>query len=72
MIYRFADFALDTDALELTQDGKTVEVEPQVFSLLACLIENRDRVVTKDEIIEMVWDGRIVSDGALIEFVFTR
>ena len=42
-----------------------MKVEPQVFSLLACLIENRDRVVTKDEVIEMVWDGRIVSDGTL-------
>ena len=65
MIYHFADFILDTEGLELTQGGEAVEVEPQVFSLLACLIENRDRVVTKDEIIEMVWDGRIVSDGAL-------
>jgi TolB-like protein len=65
MIYRFGDFALDTDSLELTQAGKAVEVEPQVFSLLACLIENRERVVSKDELIERVWDGRIVSDGTL-------
>ena len=36
-----------------------------MFSLLACLIENRERVVSKDELIEMVWDGRIVSDGTL-------
>ena len=46
-------------------DGAPVELEPQVFSLLACLIENNDRVVTKDELIEIVWDGRIVSDGTL-------
>tara|TARA_B100000315_G_scaffold177300_1_gene165858 strand:+ start:1364 stop:2836 length:1473 start_codon:yes stop_codon:yes gene_type:complete len=36
-----------------------------VFSLLVCLIENRDRVVSKDELIELVWEGRIVSDGTL-------
>ncbi|MFP6732649.1 MAG: winged helix-turn-helix domain-containing protein [Rhodospirillales bacterium] len=65
MIYRFGDFALYTDSLELSQGGAPVEVEPQVFSLLACLIENRERVVSKDELIEKVWDGRIVSDGTL-------
>ncbi|MFP6732644.1 MAG: winged helix-turn-helix domain-containing tetratricopeptide repeat protein [Rhodospirillales bacterium] len=65
MIYHFGDFALDTDSLELSQGGAPVEVEPQVFSLLACLIENRERVVSKDELIELVWDGRIVSDGTL-------
>ena len=65
MRYQFKDFTLDIESLELKQGGALVEVEPQVFSLLACLIENRDRVVSKDELIEMVWDGRIVSDGAL-------
>ena len=65
MIYQFNHFTLDTESLELKDGGDLVEVEPQVFSLLACLIENSDRVVTKDEIIEQVWDGRIVSDGAL-------
>ena len=65
MIYHFGDFALDTDSLELSQGGAPVDVEPQVFSLLACLIENRARVVSKDELIEMVWDGRIVSYGTL-------
>ena len=65
MIYKFNQFTLDTDSLELKQGAELVEVEPQVFSLLACLIKNRDRVVTKDELIDVVWDGRIVSDGAL-------
>ena len=65
MIYKFDQFTLDTESLELKQDGEPIEVEPQVFSLLACLIENADRVVSKDELIEMVWDGRIVSDGTL-------
>ena len=62
---QFGEYSLDTESLELTNSGKPVEIEPQVFSLLVCLIENRDRVVSKDEIIEMVWDGRIVSDSSL-------
>ncbi|MCZ6772829.1 MAG: winged helix-turn-helix domain-containing protein [Proteobacteria bacterium] len=45
--------------------GEEIAVEPQVFALLQFLIENCDRVVSKDEIIEHVWDGRIVSDGTL-------
>ncbi len=40
-------------------------MEPQVFRLLVFLIENRDRVVSKDQIIETVWEGRIVSDATL-------
>ena len=65
MIYRFGRFALDTDSFALTADGEVIAVEPQVFSLLQFLIENRERVVIKDEIINEVWDGRIVSDGTL-------
>jgi TolB-like protein len=65
LAYQFGDITLDPDSLELKQGGEVVEVEPQVFSLLVCLIENRDRVMSKDEIIEQVWDGRIVSDGTL-------
>ena len=65
MIRRFGRFSIDPDRLELSEDGAPVAVEPQVFSLLAFLIENRDRVLSKDEIIENVWRGRIVSDGTL-------
>lgn len=65
MVYLFGEFSLDTESLELQQNGKPLDVEPQVFSLLTCLIRNRDRVVTKDELIETVWGGRIITDGAL-------
>ena len=65
MIYRFGSLSLDTDGLDLKAGSEKVAVEPQVFSLLQYLIENRDRVVTKDELIEHVWDGRIVSDATL-------
>ena len=65
MIYRFGDHAIDTRNYRLTAGGREIAVEPQVFSLLQLLVENRDRVVGKDEIFEHVWDGRIVSDGTL-------
>ena len=65
MNFRFDAFALDTDGYILTKGTEAIALEPQVFALLQFLIENRDRVVSKDEIIEQVWDGRIVSDAAL-------
>ena len=65
MIYRFGDHTLDTEGFRLSAGDDEIPVEPQVFALLQLLIENRHRVVSKDEIIEHVWDGRIVSDGTL-------
>ncbi len=65
MIYRFGAYSVDPERLELSEAGAPVSVQPQVFALMVFLIENRDRVVTKDEIIDTVWDGRIVSDGTL-------
>jgi len=65
MIYLFDDFELDAGKIELRKGGETVGVEPQVFALLLLLVENRDRMVSKDEIIEKVWDGRIVSESAV-------
>ncbi len=68
MIYRFAGFELDLAAVELRADGKALSLEPQVFALLALLallVENRERLVSKDEIIEKVWDERFVSDAAV-------
>lgn len=65
MRYLFGEFDLDADKHELTQNGAPVSIEPQVFSLLVYLIENREKVVSKDDIIEAVWDGRFVSDSAV-------
>lgn len=65
MIYRFASCEIDTSKFEVRRDGARVAVEPQVFDLLLLLVENRDRMVTRDEIIERVWRGRIVSDAAV-------
>jgi TolB-like protein/DNA-binding winged helix-turn-helix (wHTH) protein len=65
MIYLIGAIAIDTEAYEVRSDGSPVAVEPQVFDLLVLLVENRDRIVTRDEIIERVWKGRIVSDAAI-------
>ena len=63
--FAFDDFHLDTDRRELSRGGEAVRVEPQVFDLLEFLIRNRARLVTRDDVIASVWDGRIVSESAL-------
>ena len=65
MIYAFSGFQVDSDRLELSRDGETIALQPQAFALLLFLIENADRVVSKDEVIDTVWQGRIVGDGTL-------
>jgi TolB-like protein len=65
MIYRFGGFELDLARAELRAGGEPRPIEPQVFALLALLVENRERLVSRDELIEKVWDGRIVSDAAI-------
>jgi DNA-binding winged helix-turn-helix (wHTH) protein len=65
MIYTFEDFTLDIDRHELHRGAERVAVEPQVFELLRYLICNRDRVVSKDDLIASVRDGRIVSESTL-------
>ena len=65
MIYRFGPFELDLARVELRTGGEVRPLEPQVFALLAFLVEHRERLVSRDEIIEKVWDGRVVSDSAV-------
>jgi TolB-like protein/Tfp pilus assembly protein PilF len=65
MQFHFSDHVLDARLRELTRAGETVGVEPQVFDLLVYLVQNRNRVVSKDDLIETVWDGRIVSESTL-------
>ena len=65
MQFHFSNHVLDVDLRELTRGGESIAVEPQVFDLLVHLVENRDHVVTKDDLIETVWDGRIVSESTL-------
>jgi TolB-like protein/Flp pilus assembly protein TadD len=63
--YLFEEYSFDTDRRELHRDADLVPVTPQVFDLLDYLIRNRERVVSKDELINAIWDGRSVSDAAL-------
>ena len=65
MSYRFDNCVLDVDRRELRRGTTLISVEPQVFDLILYLVENRDRVVTKDDLINAVWGGRIVSESAL-------
>ena len=65
MVYLFDDFLLDPVRSGLSLNGKEVPLEPQVLRLLSYLLENRDRIVSKDELIDGVWDRRIISDAAL-------
>jgi DNA-binding winged helix-turn-helix (wHTH) protein/alpha-beta hydrolase superfamily lysophospholipase len=64
-VYRFADCQVDPRRFELRRGDSVVHVEPQVFTLLAHLIEHRDRVVAKTELLDAVWGGRFVSESAL-------
>ena len=61
----FEEYAFDTDRRELHRGADVVSVAPQVFDLLDYLIRNRERVVSKDDLINAIWNGRIVSDAAL-------
>ena len=63
--YLFEEYAFDTDRRELHRGADVVSVAPQVFDLLDYLIRNRERVVSKDDLINAIWNGRIVSDAAL-------
>src|SRR3984885_1900582 len=65
MQFLFADYILDTDRRELRRGSQPIAVEPQVFDLLVYLMHNRDRVVSKDDLIASVWKGRIVSESTL-------
>jgi TolB-like protein/predicted ATPase len=61
----FGDQALDVDRRELRRGAELIALEPQVFDLLVYLVRNRDRVVSKDDLLEAVWGGRIVSESTL-------
>jgi DNA-binding winged helix-turn-helix (wHTH) protein len=63
--YLFEEYAFDTDRHELHRGANVVSFAPQVFDLLDYLIRNRERVVSKDDLINAIWNGRSVSDAAL-------
>lgn len=69
MPFAFEHFVLDESRRELRRGGDLVAVEPKVFDVLVHLVGNRERVVTKDDLINAVWDGRVVSESALTSAV---
>jgi TolB-like protein len=65
MLWRFGPFELDAGRFELRRAGLVVPIEPQVLSLLILLVTHRDRLVTRDDLVDRIWNGRIVSDSAI-------
>ena len=61
----FDNHTLDTDRRQLRCNSDSIAVQPQVFDLLVYLVQNRDRVVSKNDLIASVWGGRMVSESAL-------
>jgi DNA-binding winged helix-turn-helix (wHTH) protein/TolB-like protein/tetratricopeptide (TPR) repeat protein len=69
MKYQVADYVIDTALYRISSRGAAIAVEPKVFDLLVYLIQHRDRVLSREELFENVWDGREVSDATLSNHV---
>ena len=65
MMYLFDDYTLDTQLYELRHAGVLCPLEPQVFDILLHLIQHRDRVVSREELLEHVWPERFISEATL-------
>jgi len=65
MILSFDEFELDTSNAELRFGNREISLEPKPYRLLCLLVENRDRVISKEELIEAIWDGRFISDATI-------
>ncbi|MEY4578457.1 MAG: hypothetical protein RL701_3160 [Pseudomonadota bacterium] len=69
MIHNFLDFELDETLFELRQRGKPLEIQARVFATLLCLVRNRGRIITRDELTQSVWKDTVVSDAAISQVV---
>ena len=69
MTFVFGDYALNQDRRELTRGSLVIPTGPQVFDLLVYLVQNRARVVSKDDLLQAVWRGRIVSESTLTSHI---
>src|SRR5690348_751330 len=70
MQFLFDDHLLDTDVRELRRGLDLVAVEPQVLDVLIYLLQNRDHVVSKDDLVTSIWGGRAVSDATLTSRIY--
>lgn len=71
MVFTFGDFSIDTDRYVLQRHGKEIPLEPKIFDVLRHLIENRDRVVLKEELLEDLWPGEFVTESVLPRCIAT-
>jgi DNA-binding winged helix-turn-helix (wHTH) protein len=65
VVWHFDDFVLDVPQYELRRNGVAIRMEPQVFDVMTHLVNNHQRLVTKNELFDTVWGGRFVGDAAL-------
>jgi DNA-binding winged helix-turn-helix (wHTH) protein len=65
VVLAFGQYRLDIERRELRCGAELIELEPKAFDLLAFLVQHRDHVVSKDDLLQAVWHGRIVSESAL-------
>jgi pimeloyl-ACP methyl ester carboxylesterase/DNA-binding winged helix-turn-helix (wHTH) protein len=65
VLFQFSGYSVDVECRELRRGAELIEIGPQVFDLLVYLVRNRDRVVSKDNVLDAVWEGRIVSESTL-------
>jgi DNA-binding winged helix-turn-helix (wHTH) protein len=68
-IYRFGDVAVDCGRFSVVRDGQPAKITPRAFEVLLYLIENRDRVIEKQELFDQVWKVSFVSDNALTRMI---
>jgi len=68
-MFQFADFLLDESSFELKRGGAPVRVERRVFDVIVYLIKNRDRAVTKEELVAQVWKQRCVGESVIARCV---
>lgn len=71
MLYRFHGFELDERLYQLRRGGKLIDIEPKAFDVLAYLLHSRDRVVSKDELLEKLWPDQVVNETALTRAIAT-
>src|SRR5262245_39475758 len=65
MVHLFADCELDESLFQLRRRGRLIKLEPKTFDVLLYLLRHRDRVVSKDELLDAVWAGHVVSESVL-------
>ncbi|VAW38209.1 Adenylate cyclase [hydrothermal vent metagenome] len=69
MIYTFKNFTINTDNFQLLKNDESLSIEPQVFNIILYLVENQDRVISRNELLEAIWKDKIVSDSSISNYI---